>query len=99
MLSNDLTERGKKEAKFDIGAKNLASFINNKFKTSYSKGGLEAMGESYKQLVNLFKILQEKTRFIDEEEKFMAARLLEDIEFSKDLETGQIITMEKSFIE
>lgn len=29
----------------------------------------------------------------------MAARLLEDIEFSKDLETGQIITMEKSFIE
>lgn len=43
------------------------------------------MGESYKQLVNLFKILQEKTRFIDEEEKFMAARLLEDIEFSKDL--------------
>lgn len=57
------------------------------------------MGESYKQLVNLFKILQEKTRFIDEEEKFMSARLLEDIEFSKDLETGQIITMEKSFIE
>ena len=57
------------------------------------------MGESYKQLVNLFKILQEKTRFIDGEEKFMSARLLEDIEFSKDLETGQIITMEKSFIE
>lgn len=99
MLSNDLTERGKKEAKFDIGAKNLASFMNNKFKINYSKGGLEAMGDSYRQLVDLFKILQEKTRFIDEEQKYMAARLLEDVEFSKDLETGQIITMEKNFIE
>jgi hypothetical protein len=79
MLSNDLTERGKKEAKFDIGAKNLASFMNNKFKTNYSKGGLEAMGDSYRQLVDLFKILQEKTRFIDEEQKYMAARLLEDV--------------------
>lgn len=29
----------------------------------------------------------------------MAARLLEDVEFSKDLETGQIIAMEKNFIE
>ncbi len=57
MLSNDLTERGKKQAKFDIGAKNLASFMNNKFKINYSKGGLEAMGDSYKQLVALFKIL------------------------------------------
>ena len=66
MLSNDLTERGKKQAKFDIGAKNLASFMNNKFKINYSKGGLEAMGDCYKQLVALFKILQEKTRFIDE---------------------------------
>jgi hypothetical protein len=99
MLSNDLTERGKKEAKFDIGAKNLASFMNNKFKVNYSKGGLEAMGDSYRQLVDLFKILQEKTRFIDEEQKYMAARLLEDVEFSKDLETGQIIAMEKNFIE
>jgi hypothetical protein len=66
MLSNDLTERGRKEAKFDIGAKNLASYINNKFKTSYSKGGLESIGELYRQLVGLFKILEEKTRFIDE---------------------------------
>lgn len=58
MLSNDLTEKGKKQAKFDIGAKNLASFLNNKFKINYSKGGLQAMGEAYKQLVALFKILQ-----------------------------------------
>jgi hypothetical protein len=29
----------------------------------------------------------------------MSARLIEDIEFSKDLETGQIISMEKSFLE
>jgi hypothetical protein len=58
MLSNDLTERGKKEAKFDVGAKNLASFMNNKFKINYSKGGLENFGDSYRQLVSLFKILQ-----------------------------------------
>lgn len=66
MLSNDITERGRKDGKFDVGAKNLASYINNKFKLSYTKGGLEALGELYKQLVGLFKILQEKTRFIDE---------------------------------
>lgn len=66
MLSNDLTEKGRKEAKFDIGARNLASYINNKFKSSYSKGGLEALGELYRQLVSLFKILEEKSRFIDE---------------------------------
>jgi hypothetical protein len=53
--------------------------MNNKFKINYSKGGLEAMGDSYKHLVALFKILQEKTRFIDEEQKYMAARLLEDV--------------------
>jgi hypothetical protein len=58
MLSNDLTEKGRKEAKFDVGARNLASYINNKFKTSYTKGGLESMGELYRQLVTLFKILQ-----------------------------------------
>jgi hypothetical protein len=29
----------------------------------------------------------------------MASRLLEEVEFSKDLEVGQIIAMEKSFIE
>ncbi len=29
----------------------------------------------------------------------MAARLLDEVEFSKDLEVGQIITMEKNFIE
>lgn len=81
MLSNDLTWQGRKDAKLGIGAKNLASFINYKFKISYSKGGLEALGKSYKQLVNLFKILLEKTIFINEEEKFMAARLLEGIEF------------------
>ena len=44
MLSNDLTERGRKEGKFDIGAKNLTSFINHKFKMSYTKGGLENLG-------------------------------------------------------
>lgn len=37
------------------------------------------MGDSYKQLVALFKILQEKTRFIDEEHKYMSTRLIEDI--------------------
>lgn len=40
MLSNDLTQRGRKEGKFDIGAKNLTSYINHKFKLSYTKGGL-----------------------------------------------------------
>lgn len=40
MLSNDITEKGIKEAKFDIGARNLASFINNRFKTAYAKGGI-----------------------------------------------------------
>lgn len=29
----------------------------------------------------------------------MANRLLEDVEFSKDLEVGQIINLEKNFIE
>lgn len=29
----------------------------------------------------------------------MANRLLEDVEFSKDLEVGQIIALEKNFIE
>ena len=48
MLSNDLTERGRKEAKFDIGAKNLASYINHKFKINYTKGGLESLGDLYK---------------------------------------------------
>lgn len=57
MMSNCVTEAGKKQAKFDYGAKNLASFINNKFKTSYTKGGITALGDSYKQLVALFKIL------------------------------------------
>lgn len=76
MLSNDLTEKGKKEAKFDVGAKHLAWFINSKFKLSYTKGGMESLGDLYKQIINLFKILQEKTRFIDEEEKFMSGRLL-----------------------
>lgn len=76
MLSNDITERGRKDGKFDVGAKNLASYINNKFKLSYTKGGLEALGELYKQLVGLFKILQEKTRFIDEYSRHMANRLL-----------------------
>ncbi len=57
MLSNDLTAKGRTEGKFDIGAKNLASYINNKFKVSYAKGGLESLGETYKQLVALFKIL------------------------------------------
>jgi len=66
MLSNDLTEKGKKEAKFDIGAKHLAWFVNNKFKVAYSKGGLAGLGDMYKQIVNLFKILLEKTKFIDE---------------------------------
>ena len=79
MLSNDLSEKGRKEGKFDIGAKNLASYINNKFKTSYSKGGLESLGDLYKQLVELFKILQEKTRFIDEYTRHIANRLLEDV--------------------
>lgn len=65
MLSNDLTERGRKEAKYDIGARNLTSYINHKFRMSYTKGGLEAMGDVYKDLVDLFKILQEKVRFID----------------------------------
>lgn len=99
MLSNDLTEKGRKEGKYDVGAKNLASYINNKFKTSYTKGGLESIGETYRNLVILFKILQEKTRFIDEESRYMANRLLEEVEFSKDLEVGQIIAMEKNFIE
>ena len=44
MLSNDLTERGRREAKFDIGAKNLASYINHKFKINYTKGGIESLG-------------------------------------------------------
>lgn len=57
MMSNCITEAGKKEAKYDYGAKNLASFINNKFKMSYSKGCLAALGDEYKQLVALFKIL------------------------------------------
>lgn len=57
MLTNVITERGKKQAKFDVGAKNLASVINNKFKTSYSKGGVEALGDIYKKLVGIFKIL------------------------------------------
>ena len=48
MLSNDLTERGRKEAKFDIGARNLASYINHKFKMNYTKGGLESLGDLYK---------------------------------------------------
>lgn len=38
-MSNDITEKGKKELKTDFGAKNLAIFINQKFKSSYSKGG------------------------------------------------------------
>ena len=74
MMSNDLTEQGKKEGKFDVGARNLASFMDNKFKTSYSKN--EGMGDTYKDLVALFKILQEKTRFIDEEHRFMSNRML-----------------------
>jgi hypothetical protein len=36
-----------------------------KFKNSYAKGGIEALGDTYRQIINLFKILQEKTRFID----------------------------------
>lgn len=44
MLSNDLTEKGRKQGKFDIGAKNLASYINHRFKMSYTKGGLENLG-------------------------------------------------------
>lgn len=44
MLSNNLTERGRKEANFDTGAKNLASSINHKFKVSYHKGGQESLG-------------------------------------------------------
>lgn len=79
MLSNDITQRGRKDGKFDVGAKNLASYINNKFKISYTKGGLESLGETYKQLVGLFKNLQEKTRFIDEQSRHMANRLLEQI--------------------
>ncbi len=99
MLSNDLTERGRKQGKFDVGAKNLASYINNKFKVSYTKGGLESMGELYRQLVALFKILQEKTRFIDEESRFMAARLLQQIEFEQDNKVWQIVALQKNFIE
>jgi hypothetical protein len=57
MMSNSITEAGKKEAKFDHGAKNLAFFINNKFRNSYSKGCLPALGDEYKQMVALFKIL------------------------------------------
>lgn len=79
MITNCITERGKKEAKFDTGAKNLASFMNNKFKTSYTKGGMEALGDSYRQLVALFKIMLEKTRFIDEYHRHLGNRMLEDV--------------------
>ena len=37
MLSNELTEQGKKEGKFDLGARNLASYFDHKFKSSYHK--------------------------------------------------------------
>jgi len=57
MMSNSITDAGKKEGKFDYGAKNLASFINTKFKNCYTKGGLVSLGDLYKQLVALFKIL------------------------------------------
>jgi hypothetical protein len=57
------------------------------------------LGELYKQLVGLFKILQEKTRFIDEQSRHMANRLLEEIEFSDNKKVWEIITVEKSFLE
>ena len=51
------------------------------------------MGDVYKDLVDLFKILQEKSRFIDEDHRFMSNRMLECVDFSKDIETQRIFTM------
>lgn len=50
-------------------------------------------------LILLFRILQEKVYFTKDNEKFIASRLLEDVDFSKDNEYTTIIDLEKRFIE
>lgn len=37
MLSNDITQSGRKEKKYNVGARNLAIFIDIKFKAAYPK--------------------------------------------------------------
>jgi hypothetical protein len=65
-----------------MGAVNLAKYVDAKFKEFYGKG-IEVNEEIVNNLIDLFKILEQKVNFTKEHEKNMATRLLEETDFSE----------------
>lgn len=56
---------------------------------------MEGIAQNFKQIVSLFKILLEKSVFIDEHENLLAVRLLEEFDFSNDANTTKSLGLEK----
>lgn len=99
MLSNTLIEDKSGKVVNFKGAKNLAQFIDSKFKMLYRKPNeLQLQSDTMHDIVAIFKILTEKDTFLKEHEKTTAARLLEEIDFSKDQEVFAITNLEDRFI-
>ena len=99
MLSNSLIEdKSNKSVNFK-GAKNLALFIDSKFKMLYKKPNENQLHlDNLTDITAIFKILTEKDTFLKEHERLTAVRLMEELDFSKENEVSAITGLEDKLI-
>lgn len=79
-----------------LGYKHWANVINAKLKAKYSK--TEKYGDTEADLLNLFKILKDKTFTVNEYCKYLNARMTDDVDMGLEAQYTNALDLESNVL-